>query len=68
MRVLGIQKVEERVGVTRSTIDRWEKAGRFPARRQLGEGAVGWLETEIDEWLQSLPTVSACTLTKHNIR
>jgi prophage regulatory protein len=55
MRMLRIQELEDRVGVTRSTIDRWERAGRFPTRRQLGEGAVGWLETEVDEWLQSLP-------------
>jgi len=68
MRVLRIQEVEDRVGVTRSTIDRWEKAGKFPARRQLGEGAVGWLETEIDEWLQSLPKTNTSNLTKLNIR
>ena len=68
MRVLRIQEVEDRVGVTRSTIDRREKAGKFPARRQLGEGAVGWLETEIDEWLQSLPKTNTSNLTKLNIR
>ena len=64
MRMLRIQELEDRVGVTRSTIDRWERTGRFPARRQLGEGAVGWLETEVDEWLQSLPRVTRQNLNK----
>jgi len=68
MRVLRIHEVENRVGVTRSTIDRWEKAGKFRARRQLGRGAVGWLETEINEWLQSLPRADSGNLTKPDIQ
>jgi len=64
MRMLRIQELEDRVGVTRSTIDRWERAGRFPTRRQLGVGAVGWLEAEVDEWLKSLPKITRRNLNK----
>lgn len=39
-----------RVGVTWITILRWEKQGRFPKRRKIGERAVAWVESEIDEW------------------
>jgi len=28
-------------------------AGTFPKNIKLGPRAVGWLETEIDDWLQS---------------
>jgi prophage regulatory protein len=68
MRMLRIHEVEDRVGVTRSTIARWEKAGKFPARRQLGRGAIGWLETEINEWLQSLPRADSGNLTRLDIQ
>jgi len=40
-----------RVGLSDCTIWRMEKAGRFPKRIQLGGNSVGWIDTEIDEWL-----------------
>ena len=30
-----------------------EKAGLFPARVKLGKGVVGWLLTEVEEWLKN---------------
>lgn len=38
---------------SRMHIARLEKSGEFPKHLQLGRGTVAWLETEIDEWLQS---------------
>ena len=35
----------------RVQIDRLEKAGQFPKRVQIGPGRVGWLQSEIDEWI-----------------
>jgi prophage regulatory protein len=32
-------------------IQRLEDAGRFPRRVRLGQGRVGWVETEVLEWL-----------------
>lgn len=55
MRVLRLPEVEERVGLHRTTIWRHERAGNFPARRQLGTNSVGWLESEVDEWIRSRP-------------
>jgi prophage regulatory protein len=37
------------------TLDRWEAAGKFPRRRQIGPGIVGWLASEIAEWLNTRP-------------
>lgn len=31
---------------------RWEKLGLAPKRRRLGPNMVGWLKSEIDEWLE----------------
>ncbi|MBI1921944.1 MAG: AlpA family phage regulatory protein [Geobacter sp.] len=28
-----------------------EKAGKFPKRRRLGAGRVGWLVSEVEAWL-----------------
>jgi prophage regulatory protein len=49
-------KPEKGIPYSRTHVGRLEDAGRFPKRRQIGDGRVGWLEHEIDEWLGSLPT------------
>jgi len=41
------------LNVSRATIYRWERAGLIPAKRRLGPNTVGWLESEIDQWLAS---------------
>lgn len=38
--------------ISRSTIDRWEKDNRFPARIQLGKNSVAWNLAEIEHWFQ----------------
>ena len=35
------------------TIYRLEIRGEFPQRKQLSPNSVGWLESEIDEWIAS---------------
>ena len=42
-------------GVSDITLDRWEADGKFPRRRQIGPGIVGWLASEIAEWQKSRP-------------
>ena len=36
-----------------STIWRWERAGIFPKRRQIGPNSVGWAMNEVDSWVSS---------------
>lgn len=52
MRVLRKREVADRLGVSIMTLWRWEKSGSFPPRVQLGSGSVGYLEEEVNEWLQ----------------
>ncbi|MEM6661155.1 MAG: AlpA family phage regulatory protein [Pseudomonadota bacterium] len=33
-------------------IARLEKVGKFPRRVQIGPNRVGWVETEVLDWLQ----------------
>ena len=44
--------VIERTGLSGATIYRLERAGDFPKRRQLSEGTVGWVESEVDLWIE----------------
>ena len=50
-RLLRFKKVNARTGLSRSTLWREELRGKFPGRRQLTSGAVGWLESDIDHWV-----------------
>ena len=51
-RILRFVEVKPRIGdLARSTVWRLEKAGKFPAHRQISANAVGWLESEIEEWI-----------------
>lgn len=45
--------------VSRATVDRWEREGLFPRRRQLGPRRVGWSAEEVARWADSRPAVGA---------
>lgn len=51
-RTLRKPAVEVMVGLSRTTIERLEKQGKFPRRILLSERAVGWDEGEILKWLE----------------
>lgn len=50
-RVIGLDEVMSRTGLSRSTIYAWMNAGLFPQRRKLGPRRVGWLESDIEAWI-----------------
>ena len=52
-KILRRRQVEERTGLSRSTIYLRIQVGTFPKPVNLGARAVGWLENEIDAWLKS---------------
>jgi prophage regulatory protein len=57
--ILRRKQVESRTGLSRSTIYARISEGLFPRPINLGGGrAVGWLESEINEWVQSRITHS----------
>jgi prophage regulatory protein len=49
--ILRRKQVEQRTGLSRSTIYDHIQKGSFPRPIKLGVRAVGWIETEIDAWL-----------------
>jgi len=42
---------ETRTGLSRSTIYQYIKDGVFPKPVPLGPRAVGWLESDVSEWI-----------------
>ncbi len=54
LRILRRKQVEDRTGLSRSTIYARIAEGSFPRPIDLGGGrAVGWIEAEIEAWLQT---------------
>ena len=49
--ILRRKQVENRTGLSRSTIYLRIKKGSFPRPIKLSERAVGWIEQEIDDWV-----------------
>lgn len=51
--VLRLPLVKTRTGLSRSTIYLRIAEGSFPKPVSLGARAVGWLESDIEQWLNS---------------
>ena len=51
IRFLRVSEVQARTSLGRSTIYRWSAEGRFPRPIHLSTRVVGWIESDIDEWL-----------------
>ena len=49
--VVRMPDVVTMTGMSRPTVYRMIKDGMFPASIKLSPGAVGWLRTEIEQWV-----------------
>jgi prophage regulatory protein len=45
--------VQQRTGLSRSTLYLYIKEGTFPASVSLGPRAVGWLESDVSDWISA---------------
>ena len=52
IRIIRLREVKYRTGLSRSTIYLRIEEGTFPKQINLGGRAVGWVEDEIEAWLQ----------------
>ena len=57
-RLLTRTEVESRVGLTKTTIYRLMRGGRFPEPLKISTRAVRWSASEIEAWLASRPRAS----------
>ena len=54
MNILRRDAVERKTGLSRSSIYAKVAEGTFPRQINLGSRAVGWVESEIDGWLEQI--------------
>ena len=52
-RILRLPAVMDVTGLGRTTVYEQMATGRFPRPIKLGERAVGWLEADIQNWLET---------------
>lgn len=53
MRIIRLKEVLKDTGLARSTIYKYVALGLFPKPVALGVRAVGWLESEVQDWIRS---------------
>ena len=49
------REVCTRIGVSYVTLWTWMREGKFPRSREVGGQKIAWLESEIDDWMNSRP-------------
>ena len=52
-RIIRSQEVKEMTSLSRTTIWRLERKGKFPARVALSEKNVGWRLSDVEEWIRN---------------
>ena len=51
-------------GLKATTQWRLESLGQFPARRMISKGICGWIESEVQDWIEGRQAVTAATMVK----
>ena len=51
MRLIRLKEVIDCTGLARSTIYKYIAEGAFPKPVSLGDRAVAWVESEVQEWI-----------------
>lgn len=60
-KILRLPEVQIKTGLSRSTIYLRMTKGTFPKTISLGERAIGWLNTDVDQWLDERIAASKVT-------
>jgi len=59
MKLIRRKALLEKTGLTASTQHRLELAGLFPQRRKMSDRSCGWVEAEVDQWIEGRQPVTA---------
>jgi prophage regulatory protein len=67
-RLIYYPEVRQLTGLSRSTVWKLEKEGKFPRRRLITTNRVAWLEGEVHDWITSRSKVGDSeSQPKHNL-
>lgn len=59
LKIVRPKQLAELLSVSTVTVWRMEKRGELPRRKQISSRTVGWLESDIKEWLDNRPFVES---------
>lgn len=59
IRIIRANEAADRIGVSTTTLWRWQRAGIMPRPRSIGPNVRGWVEAELDDWIESRPAGGA---------
>lgn len=51
MKIIRLKAVIDATGLARSTVYKYVAEGSFPKPIPLGDRCVGWLESEVQDWI-----------------
>lgn len=54
-RFLTVKETAEKLGISRMTLDRWQRKGHFPKAYVLAPHRVGFKNSEVEAWIESRP-------------
>jgi predicted DNA-binding transcriptional regulator AlpA len=54
-RLLSKKEVLARIPVTGPTLWNWIRQGKFPCARYIADNKTGWLESEVNDWINARP-------------
>jgi predicted DNA-binding transcriptional regulator AlpA len=52
------REVRDLTGLSHTSIWRWQLDGKFPQRRVISSNRIGWLRSEILNWMATLPAAT----------
>ena len=58
MRIIRTEDLTRRLGLSRATILRNVKAGRFPAPIKISQRAIGWRIDDVEAWIAAQAATS----------
>lgn len=50
-KIIRLRTVQDRTGLSRSTIYAWIEEEKFPKQIKIGGRSTGWVEEDIDNWI-----------------
>lgn len=59
LKIVRPKQLAELLSVSTVTVWRMEKRGELPRRKKISSRTVGWLESDIKEWLENRPVVES---------
>jgi prophage regulatory protein len=62
-KIIRLPEVKNKTGLSRSSIYLRMSQGEFPRSISLGARAIGWLESDVNEWLEDC--ISASKVASH---